>query len=75
MGSEMCVVSAERDILKRENEVMAMENCTLREQVVEVRGARQGVKEHTKVWNKTVKLLTSENENLKKELEEASVKE
>jgi uncharacterized coiled-coil DUF342 family protein len=70
MRSEMAAVSAERDILKIQNEVMALENYVLREEVEGLRNARQDVKEHMRVLSKGVKLLSYENENLKRELEE-----
>jgi predicted nucleic acid-binding Zn-ribbon protein len=75
LRSEMAAVTAERDILKIENEVMALENCKLREQLESTRDAEQRVKKQMKVLNKTAQLLSYENEILKKELEEASLKE
>jgi chromosome segregation ATPase len=72
MGNETSMVTAERGTLKKEYEVAATENNTLRQQLQEMRDAAEGMRERTDFFSRAVLSLASENEDLRQELEKAS---
>lgn len=61
---DLAKVSAEREVLMANNEVITTENSTLRQQVEEMRGA-EGMKDRIKVLKESTDSLSSENEALK----------
>lgn len=73
--SEMSVLSAEKEILEIECEISDTENRRLVQQLESTRVASEDMKERTKTLNNGVLSLSSENDNLRNELEKASASE